>query len=145
MSRTRLGDQIMLLYYLVPFLTYLTLSNCDLEMWVRAHSRSLKIVPFESLGAVSYSPSIVTMESNLHQFRDKARYWSQIVIFSYTRLAFGAPIRGSPSEYCYPVWCGKTRMVGLTDGEKTLRICITVYTQYRRVTDRQTDRHLAIA
>ena len=29
----------------------------------------------------------------------------------------------SPSEYCHPVWCGKTRMVGLPDGEKIEDIC----------------------
>jgi len=30
-------------------------------MWVRGHSRSSKVVPFESLGTASYSSSIVTM------------------------------------------------------------------------------------
>jgi len=77
--------------------------------------------------------------SMLHQFRYQAIYWLKIVIFSYP-LAFDAPLGESALEYCHPVWYGKTRMVGLPDGEKSLRICITVYTQYRRMTNRQTDR-----
>jgi len=34
-------------------------------MWVRGHSRSLKLVPFKSIGAVSYSPFIVTVTVSL--------------------------------------------------------------------------------
>jgi len=30
-------------------------------MWLIGHSRSLKLVPFKSFGAISYSPSIVIM------------------------------------------------------------------------------------
>ena len=52
-----------------------------------------------------------------------------------------APSSGrSPSEYFYPIWYGKTSIVALPDGTKTSRICVTVYTQYRRVSDRRTDR-----
>ena len=61
-------------------------------------------------------------------------------LFFHTPLHSATPLGGSPSEYCHPVSYGKTRMVGLPDGEKILRICIIVYTQYRRVTDGRTNR-----
>ena len=43
----------------------MTLNNRDLEVWVRGHSRSFKLVLFQSFDAVSYSPSIVTMVVSL--------------------------------------------------------------------------------
>jgi len=39
--------------------------SCTLEIWVRGHSRSFKLVPFESLGEVSDSLFIVTKAVSL--------------------------------------------------------------------------------
>jgi len=43
----------------------LSLNYRHLETWVRGDSSSLKMVPFESLGTVSYSPSTVTTAVSL--------------------------------------------------------------------------------
>jgi len=52
-------------------------------MWVIVigHSRSLKMVPFESLGTVSYSPSIVTMAVPVtvcHIFSVRPKQWPDL-------------------------------------------------------------------
>ena len=112
--------------------SYLTLNNYrDLEIWVDP----FKLVPFESFDAVSYSPSIVT-GSVLHHVRDKAIYWSKIVIFHtplhstprYTRRSIAIPFGMEKLE-----WSGYPTM------KKTSMICLAVSTEYRRVTDRRTD------
>ena len=81
--------------------------------------------------------------SILHDFRDKARYWSKIVIF-FIPLAFDAPLSAFPSEYCYPVWYGKTRIGGYPTVKKNFE---DMHNRLDRIPacGRQTDRHLATA
>ena len=103
---------------------------------------SLEMAPLESL--VSYSPSIVTMAPSCTVCEIK---WdtSQKRNFFIAALALDAPLgRRSSSEYCHTVRYGKTRKVSLPDSEKRLKICITVSTEYRRVTDRRTGRQTDI-
>jgi len=58
----------------------------------------------------------------------KARYSLKIEILAYPTCIRG-PLGKFPSEYCHAVWCGKTRMVGLPNGGKILKIYLFVLTQ----------------
>jgi len=53
----------------------------------------------------------------------EARYSSRIAFFCLPHLHSTPPLGGFASEYRHPVWYGKTRMVWLPDGEKSLMIC----------------------
>jgi len=58
---------------------------------------------------------------------------------------FEAPVRGNPLEFGDEIWRRKTRVLGIPDGEEIMTLAFFVLTQYWRVTDGQTDRHVAIA
>ena len=60
--------------------------------------------------------------------------------FLHTHLHLTPPLGRFPSEYCYAVWQGKTRMMWLPDGEKNFdAMFIRVDTIHER--DRQTHTH----
>jgi len=92
----------------------------------------------------AYKLSRWMCSSNSNRFWDRARYWSKIVIFSYP-LHLMPPLGGFPSEHRHPVWCGKTRIVWLPDGEKISKTSLFMLAQLTNVTDRQTDGHRVTA
>ena len=126
--------------YLVPFLSYLTLNNImtlksglEITQLIRTSflpSFLQNAWPSEDRSADLVWPRVIrtgtiqilgcgflfvfhsSYGSILHQFRDKARFFIPPL---HSTPALGG---GVPSEYCHPVWCGKTRMMGLPDGEK---------------------------
>ena len=65
--------------------------------------------------------------------------------FYHTPLHSTPPLGVFPTEYRHPVWYGKTRMVGLPDGEKNEDIYngLDTIPACDRQTDRRTDGHLA--
>jgi len=99
----------------------------NLEIHITGHSRSLKLVEFESLSTVSYSHSIVTMAVSCI-ISEVKWYIGRKFRFFYTPC-FRRQRQGRfPSEYCHTVWYEETRMVWLPDGEKSLILCLAVST-----------------
>jgi len=54
-------------------------------------------------------------------------------------LYLAPPLGVKPSDLRNDLWCRKTRMLGLSDGERISMILSAVSTQYTRVTDGRTD------
>ena len=57
---------------------------------------------------------------------------------------FEAPVWGDPLEFVDEIWRQKTRVLGLPDGKEIMPLAFFVLTQYWRVMDGGTDRHVAI-
>ena len=81
----------------------------------------MKLVPFKSLGVVSYSPSIATMEISL----SFARY-SDLLVENRANfiphLYLAPPQEVTPSECREDLGVHKTRMNGLSCGEEIMTI-----------------------
>jgi len=69
-----------------------------------------------------------------YRFQDIAAYWSKIT----TPLYSAPPLGLKPSDLRNDPWWRKTRMMGLSDGERIS----AVLTQSTRVTDGRTDGHI---
>jgi len=59
-----------------------------------------------------------------YHFGDKASCWPKIAIFHTPCIRY--PVRGVPVKYCHAISCGRTRIVWLLDGVKSLRICLAI-------------------
>ena len=101
--------------------------------------RSFKLVPFESLGAVSYSPSIVTISLSCIISEIKRDIGRKNDFFQ-TPLHSTPPLGGPRPSIAILFGMDKLEWSGYRMvKKKTLMTCLAVWTDYRRVTDRRTD------
>jgi len=73
-----------------------------------------------------------------YPLRDIASYWSKIAKFLYPPV-FSAHAGGDPVGISGIVDTSKTRTIGLPYGEEIITIYLTVFIEYRNVTDGRTD------
>jgi len=138
--------------YLVPFLRYSVSNNgVTLKFWFEI-TQSIQNGTIRKLGYgflfefySNYTIQFIEIYgSTSYRFPDKAEYLAKNRNFLTPPLHSTTPLAGSQWDYCHSVWYGKTRLVWLPGGETCLMISLAVSTEYRRVTDRQTDRRTDI-
>ena len=88
----------------------------------------------------AYKLSRCMCPSNYDRFWDRAIYLWKKSSFYHSLLHWTPKLGGFPSEYRHLLWCGKTRVVSIPEGEKISKICLFVLTWSTNVTDGQTDR-----
>jgi len=103
--------------------------------------KSLKVIETGTIRKPEYG-FLFVLHSNygciLYQFRDKARYWSKILIF-HTLLAFDALLWGPRQNIATPFGADKLGWCDYPTVKESFMICVTVSTEYRRVIDGQID------
>jgi len=110
----------------------------DLEIWVRGHSRSLKMAPFDRSHTSSYSSSIVSMavSCNFCEIKRDTGRKTQII---HTPLYLTIMILWKPSEFLPKILIQTARVPELIDGAKILPNSSTIWAGCTNVTgDRQT-------
>ena len=107
---------------------------CDLETGFWGHSRSLKAALFDRAHTTLYSSS--TCGPELPPFRNIAAY----LVENCYPLYLAPPLGVKPSDLRNDPRWRKTRMKGLSDGERISTIRSAVLIQYTRVTDGRMDR-----
>ena len=98
---------------------------------------SLKVIESGTIRQSTYDVIFICYSkyaSIYYRFRDIAAYWSNIA----TPLYLAPPLGVKPS-YATTLGAEKTRMMGLSDGERISMIRWAVLIQYTRLTDEQTE------
>ena len=104
---------------------------------VQGHPRSSILVSIESSHTTFYQSLTVTLAVSATVFEILTLKARKSLNFP-TPPLFEASARGTPQNLVMTFWRQKTRIMGLPEGEEIMTPC-HVLTQYRLVTDRQTD------
>jgi len=108
---------------------------CDLEIGVHGHSWSSKAALFDRAHTTLYSSSTVTMPLSITVSEIYPHIGRKLLTPFYLAPPFGV----KPPYLHKDPWWRKTRMMGLSDGERMLMMRSADLTQITRVTDGGTD------